>query len=332
MKALVVTRIGGPEELPDMLEIREIPEPVANEGEVLVRVEAVGVNFADVLGVKGKYPGGPQPPYVPGREFSGVVEATGEAVMGYAQHSACAERIAVSRKMVWSRPQNWDATLGAAFPVNYFTAWLALWKGGVVPEIAPADPSPIGDAKPYRALIHAAAGGVGTAGVQLGRLMEIETFGTASQDTKLERLKEFGLDHGINYKREDYEQRVMELTNGEGVDVVFDSLAGEHTAKSLRCCRFLGRVIMYGNTSGERPKFDTMAMYSKAASLHGLWLSKLSLNETLMQQALRSMTPWIDSGRLKPIVGATLPFEQTADAYRMLLERTNFGKVALTLG
>ena len=123
MKAIVVTRTGGPEELPDTLDVREIPEPVANVDEVLVRVEAVGVNFADVLGVQGRYPGGPHPPYVPGREFSGIIESTGEAVMGYTQHGACAEKIAVSRSMVWARPKNWDATLGAAFPVNYFTAW-----------------------------------------------------------------------------------------------------------------------------------------------------------------------------------------------------------------
>lgn len=326
MKALVVGKLGGPE----ALEIRDVPAPQAKAGEVLVRVRAVGVNFADVLAAMGKYPGGPQPPFISGREFAGEVEGSGERVMGYTQANAGAERIAVSPKYIWKMPQAWSFEQGAAFPVNYYTAWLVYWKAGLVDHASP-DGSPIGTTKPFRALIHAAAGGVGSAGVQLGRLMGIETFGTASDDAKLEKLKGYGLDHAINYKREDYEQRVLELTGGEGVDVVFDSLAGEHTAKSLRCCRFLGRVILYGNSSGERPKFDTMAMYAKSASAHGLWLSKLANNEALMQQAVRAMAPWLESGRLKPIIGATLKLDAAAEAHRMLIERRNFGKIVLTV-
>jgi NADPH2:quinone reductase len=327
MKAIVVTRFEGPEGL----EVREVPEPFATADQVLVKVEAVGVNFADIRSAMGLYPGGPKPPYIAGREFAGIIEATGQRVMGYTQQDACAGGIAISRNSIWPQPAAWTSIQAAAFPVNYFTAWLVYWKAGVVAGMGSPDHSPVNSRRPVRVLIHAAAGGVGTAAVQLGRLMGFETFGTASSDEKLDRLRQLGLNHAINYAREDYEQKIKELTGGEGVDVVFDSLAGEHTAKSLRCCAFLGRVVLFGSSSGERPKFDTLAMYEKSLSAHGLWLSRLSKNRPLIDRAMASMQPWIESGQLKPVIGAKFPFEAVADSFRLMLGRKNFGKVVLTV-
>lgn len=323
MKAVVVTKSSGA----DGLELGEVAAPEVKAGEVLVDVAAVGVNFADVLGAMGKYPGGPEVPYVCGREFAGVT-ASGERVMGYAQFGACAEQVAASGKLLWPWPERWSAEEAAAFPVNYFTAWMCYWKAGLIPGLG-SDGSPIGSEKPVRALIHGAAGGVGTAGVQLGKLYGFEVFGTSSSDEKLERLKPYGLTYGLNYKNEDYEARVKEITGGSGVDIVFDSLAGEHTAKSLRCCREYGRVMMYGNNSGERPRLDSGAMYARCLSVHGIWLSKLSQDSALMKKALDSMMPFIESGALKPIVCQTFPMEKTADAFRLLTERKNFGKVVV---
>ncbi len=327
MKAIVVTRFEGP----DGLELRELPDPVPTAEQVLVKVEAAGVNFADIRSAMGLYPGGPKPPYVAGREFAGVIESTGQRVMGYSQQDAFAGKIAISRNSIWPQPSTWTSIQSAAFPVNYLTAWLVYWKAGVVAGVDSPDRAPVNPRRPVRVLIHAAAGGVGTAAVQLGRLMGLETFGTASSDEKLERLRELGLNHAINYNREDYEQRIKELTDGEGIDVVFDSLACEHTGMSMGCCAFLGRVVLFGSSSGERPKFDTLAMYEKSLSAHGLWLSRLSKNSRLIDQALGSMQPWIESGQLKPVIGAKFPFEAAADSFRLLLGRKNFGKVVLTL-
>ncbi|HEX8925746.1 MAG TPA: NADPH:quinone oxidoreductase family protein, partial [Terriglobales bacterium] len=327
MKAIVVTASTGP----DGLKLQEVPDPQPrqNSSDVIVNVEAVGVNFADALGAQGRYPGGPKPPYVAGREFAGTIAETGERVMGYCQYGACAEKIAISRKALWPQFAGWSSAQSAAFPVNFLTAYLLYWKAGLTP--LPADPSPHTTAKRPRVLIHAAAGGVGTACVQLGRLLGVETFGTASSDDKLNRLKELGLNHPINYTQEDYEERVLGLTRGQGVDAVFDSLGGEHTAKSLRCCAFLGRVILFGTATGERPKFDTMALYSKGASAHGLWLSKLAENHDLINSALAAMKPWVESGDLKPVIGAKFPLASTADAYKLLLERKSFGKLVVTI-
>lgn len=324
MKALVVTRFDGP----SALQSQEVADPEVRSGQVMVHVEAVGLNFADVLASMGKYPGSPEPPFVCGREFSGTVEGTNHRVMGYTQHGACAEKIAMHPSLLFPAPPQWDAKLSAAFPVNFFTAWLAYWKAGLV-RANENDPSPTNDRAKKRVLIHAAAGGVGTAAIQIGKLLGIEMFGTASTNEKLKMAHDLGLTHGINYSHLDYEARVLELTNGEGVDAVFDSLAGEHTAKSLRCCAFLGRVILFGSASGERPKFDVMAMYSRGASVHGLWLSKLASNAALIHSAMQWMQPWIAEGQLKPVIGAEFALEEASEAFRMMQERRSYGKIVL---
>src|SRR5258708_25826581 len=125
----------------------------------------------------------------------------------------------------------------------------------------------------YRARVPGVAGGGGTAAVQIGRILGVEMYGTSSSDEKLARVKELGLQNGINYKRQDYEEVVKNLTRGEGVDAVFEMLGGEHTAKSLRCLRDFGRVIQYGTATGKPPQLDVRALYAKSASIHGLWLT-----------------------------------------------------------
>ncbi len=300
MKAVVVTRPGGPE----VLEVREMPDPKPKPGEVIVRVEAVGVNFADTMSTRGSYPGTPAPPFITGREFAGIVEATGERVMGYTQYGAAAEKIAMKPKWLWPQPAGWSSVQSAAFPVNFLTAYLAYWKAGMTADAM--EPIQWHDSHQRRVLIHAVAGGVGTAAVQIGRLLAIETYGTSSSDEKLERVKKLGLDHGINYRETDYEQRTLELTNSEGVDAVFEMLGGEHTAKSLRCCRPFGRVIIYGTATGQRHQFDTGAMMAKSLSAHGLWLSVLAQDHELTTRSLQAMQPWIEQDKLHPEIGHIL--------------------------
>jgi NADPH2:quinone reductase len=325
MKAVVVTRLGGPE----VLEVRDVPEPVAKPGEVIVRVEAVGINFADTHSTRGAYKGTPPPPFISGREFAGVVEGTEERVMGYAQLGAAAEKIAASRKMIWPQPKGWNSVQSAAFPVNFFTAYLAYWKAGITSDAI--EPVYVEGERTRRVLIHAVAGGVGTAAVQIGKILRVETYGTASSEEKLDRVNKLGLDHAINYRDVDYEARVHELTNGEGVDAVFEMLGGEHTAKSLRCCRDYGRVIVYGSATGERQRFDVGVMMARGLSAHGLWLSFLANDHALISDCLKAMQPWIEHGRLHPEIGHTLPMEQAAEAHRLMLQRANYGKIVLTV-
>jgi len=321
MKAIVISRLGGPE----ALQIRDMPDPVSGPGYELIGVQAGGLNFADVMTTQGGYPGTPKPPLVAGREFCGVRESDGRRVMGYAQWGAFAERVAVRSELLWAVPESFTVEEGAAFPVNYFTAYFAYWKAGFI-----GDPDPTAGATP-RVLIHAVAGGVGTAAVQIGKLLGIEMCGTSSSDEKLARVKTRGLQHGINYRQRDYEEAIKDLTRGEGVDAVFEMLGGEHTAKSVRCLRDFGRVIVYGNATGQKPELDTRVLYAKGASVHGLWLTYLSAKRELMNQAWKQLSSWTVQGHLHPVIGHVLPMERAVEAYQLLSEGKNFGKVILKI-
>ena len=319
MKALLITNLSGPE----ALAIQDAPEPTAKPEQTIVRVAAGGLNFADVMTTKGGYPGTPAPPFIVGREFSGIEETSGRRVMGYAQFAAFAEKTAAYPHMLWPVPDHWSDEEAAAFPVNYFTAYLAYWQAGMT--------QPPAAGRNHRVLIHAVAGGVGTAAVQIGRLLGVEMYGTSSSDEKLARVKELGLQHGINYKQRDYEETVKNLTHGEGVDAVFEMLGGEHTAKSLRCLRDFGRVIQYGTATGQQPKLDLRAMYAKSGILQGLWLSYLSQKREIMEPAWQQLSVWIAERKLTPQIGHVLPFDRAVEAYKLLEQGKNYGKVVLKI-
>ena len=317
MKAIVITRLGGPE----VLELRDVPAPAAEAGRVLVQVQAGGLNFADLMTSQGGYPGTPKPPLIAGREFAGIEEGSGRRVMGYTQWAAFAEKTTVRPELLWTVPDNWNAEQAAAFPINYFTAYFAYWEAGFLGS---------GNSG-KRVLIHAVAGGVGTAAVQMGKILGAEMFGTSSSEDKLARVRELGLQHAINYKDHDYEDVVKDLTHGEGVDAVFEMLGGEHTAKSTRCLRDFGKVIQYGTATGKQPQLDLRALYVKAASVQGLWLTYLSGKRDLMKEAWNLLSQWIAEGKLHPVVGHVLPADQAPEAYRLLGERKHFGKVVLKI-
>jgi NADPH2:quinone reductase len=319
MKALVLSSLSGIQ----ALSIKESPEPVAKAGQTVVRVSAGGLNFADIMTTKGGYPGMPAPPVIVGREFSGAEESTGRRVMGYAQWGAFAEKTCAYSNMLWPVPDHWSNEQAAAFPVNYFTAYLGYWQAGMT------SPAPAG--RTHRVLIHAVAGGVGTAAVQIGRLLGVDMYGTSSSDEKLARVKELGLQHGINYKRHDYEESVKNLTRGEGVDAVFEMLGGEHTAKSLRCLRDFGKVIQYGTATGTQPKLDVRALYAKSASVQGLWLTYLSQKSEIIGPAWGHLSKWIQDGKLSPQIGHVFDFEQAVEAYKLLEEGKNYGKLILKI-
>jgi NADPH2:quinone reductase len=319
MKALVVTRFGGPE----VLELQQVPDAHPAPEQVLVKVEAGGLNFADLMTTQGGYATTPKPPLIAGREFAGREltrdNASGRRVMGYTQWAAFAEKTVAHRNLVWLVPENWTSEQGAAFPVNFFTAYFAYWKAGLLNQSG------------ARVLIHAVAGGVGTAAVQIGKILGIEMYGTSSSEDKLARVRELGLQHGINYKQQDYAEAIRALTNGEGVDAVFEMLGGEHVAKSVKCVRDFGRVIVYGAATGETPQLDTRLLYAKGASVHGLWLSYLSANRPLMESAWKQLSEWVAAGKLKPVIGKIFPLDEARAAYTLMQQGKNYGKIVLKI-
>ncbi len=323
MKALVITRFGGPE----VLELQQVPDAHPTPEQRLVKVEAGGLNFDDLMTTHGGYAGTPKPPLTAGREFSGVElaangETTRRRVMGYTQWAAFAEKTVVNRNLLWPVPENWTAEQAAAFPVNFFTAYFAYWKAGLLVRE---------NAQPARVLIHAVAGGVGTAAVQIGKILGVEMYGTSSSDDKLAKVRELGLHHGINYKQRDYVEAIKELTQGEGVDAVFEMLGGEHVAKSVRCVRDFGRVIVYGAATGQTPQLDTRLLYAKGASVHGLWLCYLSANRPLLETAWKQLSEWLAAGKLNPVIGKVYTLEHAREAYTLLQEGKNYGKIVLKI-
>jgi NADPH:quinone reductase len=319
MKALTITALTGIE----ALKVADVPEPTAQPGQQMIRVHAGGMNFADLMTTKGGYPGMPEPPVVVGREFAGVEEGSGRRVMGYIQWGAFAEKVAAYPSLLWPTPDAWSDEEGAAFPVNFFTAYLGYWQAGMT------QPAPAG--KTHRVLIHAVAGGVGTAAVQIGKLLGVEMYGTSSSEEKLSRVKALGLQHAINYKQHDYEEVVKNLTHGEGVDAVFEMLGGDHTAKSLRCLRDFGKVIQYGSATGKPPKLDVRAMYAKSGSVQGLWLTYLSRKAEIMDPAWRKLSEWIAAGKLKPQISQVFPLDRATEAYGLLEDGKNYGKLVLKI-
>jgi NADPH:quinone reductase len=315
MKALVITRFGGPE----VLEWQTVPDAQAGQDQIPIKVEAGGLNFADLLTARGGYPNTPKPPLIAGREFAGL-DPSGQRMMGYAQWAAFAEQTAAYRPLIWPVPAGWTAEQGAAFPVNFFTAYFAFWKAGLIDK-------PAGT----RVLIHAVAGGVGTAAVQIGKILGVEMYGTSSSEEKLARVRELGLQHGINYKQKDYVEAITNLTRGEGVDAVFEMLGGEHVAKSIRCLRDFGRVIVYGAATGEAPQLDTRLLYAKGGSVHGLWLTYLSQNRTLMEEAWKRLSEWLVAGKLQPVIGKVFSSDEARAAYTLMQEGKNYGKVVLRI-
>jgi NADPH:quinone reductase len=319
MKALLITKLAGPE----ALAIQDTAEPSPKPGQEIIRVTVGGLNFADLMTTQGGYPGTPAPPIIAGREFAGVEVSGGRRVMGYIQWGAFAEKVAAYSNTLWPVPEHWTDEQAAAFPVNYFTAYLAYWQAGMT--LAPAA------GRTHRVLIHAVAGGVGTAAVQIGKILGIEMYGTSSSDEKLARVRELGLQLGINYKQHDYEEAVKNLTHGEGVDAVFEMLGGEHTAKSTRCLRDFGRVIQYGTATGKQPQLDVRALYAKSASIQGLWLTYLSQKREIMEPAWKQLSEWIAQRKLTPVIGQVFPFDRAVEAYKLLQEGKNYGKFVLNI-
>jgi NADPH:quinone reductase len=318
MRALVIPRFGGPE----VLELQTVPDAHVGPDQVLIKVEAGGLNFADLMTTQGGYAGTPKPPLIAGREFAGL-DPSGRRVMGYTQWAAFAEQTAAQRALLWPVPANWSAEQAAAFPVNFFTAYFAYWKAGLIN---------LDKDKPGASvLIHAVAGGVGTAAVQIGKILGIEMYGTSSSEEKLARVRELGLQHGINYKQKDYVEAIKEQTQGKGVDAVFEMLGGEHVAKSVKSVGNFGRVIVYGAATGESPTLDTRVLYAKGASVHGLWLTYLSQNRELMESAWRQLSEWIAAGKLKPVIGQVFPLAEARAAYSLLQQGKNYGKIVLKI-
>jgi NADPH:quinone reductase-like Zn-dependent oxidoreductase len=342
VRAVVLTGHGGPE----VLEVEERPDPEVGPGEVRIAVKAAGINFADTLARVGLYPDAPKPPCVLGYEVAGDVESVGEGVTEHevgdrvvagTRFGGQASLVSVPAGQVLPLAKRLSYEQGAAIPVNYTTAYCGLVVMGGLKE---------GE----RALIHAAAGGVGTAAVQIARMLGAEVFGTASA-SKHEAIRDLGVTHAIDYRNQDFEEEVNRITGGKGIDLAFDAQGPRSFRKDYRLLRPGGRLVMYGlaeASEGEgrsipkligslarmplatMPWWKSLQVMSENKGVFGLNMLAWWDREGSVERITGPLVERIEEGGLEPIVAESFPFERAGDAHRFIAERKNIGKVVLT--
>lgn len=337
MKAVFVTRYGPPE----VLEIREIPLPVPSAGEVLVRVKTIGLNFAEVFGRLGVYPGVLKPPFVPGIECSGFIEAVGSGVKGFrkgdrvmvfAKQGAYAEYVCTQAAYVRKLPRSVSFDVGASLSVTYLSAYHGL--------ITLANMR-----KGEKILVHAGAGGVGTAAIQIAKHLGGEVFATVGSDRKKIVAKREGADHVINYADEDFSTYIRKQTDGYGIDVVLDSVAGSVFQRGWRLLAPMGRYVVYGfaAVTGTRginklrafeqmmrmPWIIPTSLPSKNVSLMGFNLYFLTHKLEYLQEAAQTIISWYGRKIIRPVLGEKFPLDKIVEAHRFLQSRKSVGKVLI---
>jgi NADPH2:quinone reductase len=319
MKAVRVHEVGGP----DVLRYEEIPLPSPGPGQALVKVEAIGLNFIDCYFRAGLYKAAL--PFIPGMEAAGTVTATAPDVtevrigdrVAYAPHiGAYAEYAAVPADRLVKLPAGLDSRSGAA----------AMLQGMTAHYLATSTyPLKKGDT----ALVHAAAGGVGLLLIQIAKMRGARVFGTVSTKEKAALAKEAGADEVILYTEQDFEAEVMRLTNGKGVNVVYDSVAKTTFDKSLNCVGVRGVLALFGQSSGPVPPLDPARLAKNAVFLTRPGLAQYTTTRAELLQRAGDLFDWIASGKLKLRISQTLPLKDAAEAHRLLEGRKTTGKVLL---
>ncbi|QFU76440.1 NADPH:quinone oxidoreductase family protein [Halioglobus maricola] len=324
MKAVVCKELG----LPDKLSLEmDWPEPTPGEHEILVDVKAAGLNFPDVLMIQGKYQMQPEMPFIPGGECAGVVREVGESVTRYkpgdkvivaAGIGAFSEVAVVHELGAFPVPENLSFEQAAGVCITYFTSYYALKQRA---EIKAGE----------TLLVLGAAGGVGSTAVELGKLMGAKVIAAASSDEKLELCKQLGADELINYSEVDLKTAVKELTDGKGVDVVYDPVGGDYSEPAVRSMAWNGRYLVIGFASGPIPSIPLNLTLLKGCSIVGVFWGRFSGEDPGIQmENTKELWALFEEGKLNPVVTDCFPLEQYEDAFNCLIDRKARGKVILT--
>lgn len=336
MKAYLLKNTGSSQ----VLKIHQVPEPTPKSNEVKVKVQSIGLNYAEVLSRRGQYRWAPRRPYIPGMEaFGEVVEVgsevtrvqVGETVIVGAQYGNYAEFTVGPEHLIFKSIDGFSGEENAALLVNYMTAWVALQKMGRV-------------VKSDKVLIHAAAGGVGTAAVQMAKAMGCEVFGTASQNYKLDLIKKLGADHSINYARDDFYKYVKEQAGG--VDFVLEVVGGEVYKKSIDLLNPFGRLVVIGfasisfkkwnpltwwQTWRDAPKVDVLKMAMGSYGVMGSHIGYLTANEKIAREEWEKMKEFIQMKEIKPVIGKSFSFDELPEAHDYMESRASVGKILVNL-
>jgi NADPH2:quinone reductase len=324
VKALVCRQFGPPE----ALTVEELPSPEAAAGQVVVSVKAASLNFPDTLIIQDKYQIKPSLPFTPGSEMAGVVKEVGEGVtrlkpgervLGVIGYGAFAQECVAPEARLVAIPSGMDFDTAAAFLLTYGTAHHALRHRAR---------SRSGESL----LVLGAAGGVGLAAVEIGKVLGLRVIACASSDEKLAVCREHGADETINYDREDMRARIKEITVGNGVDLIYDAVGGVYTEAALRSSAWRARLLVIGFAAGEVPRIALnlpLLMERDIVGIHwGAWVPRAAEEFALAMQELGA---WFREGRIRPYISRTYPLSQVSEAMRAMLERRVTGKVVIAV-
>lgn len=325
MKALIVSAFGGP----DVLKMTEQEVPAPGAGQIRIRVHATSVNFADVIARQGRYHNGGQPPFVPGLDVAGVVDALGEGVSKF----AVGQRVVAfpnggsykaftlaDTALTYAIPDTLDWETAATMLTVSVTSYELLTK---VTHLATGE----------NVLVHAAAGGIGTVALQLAKHLGAgHVIGTVGSEAKISVAKQFGADTVVNYSGGTFADAVMQATDGHGVDVILDSVAGEGFAENLRCLAHFGRVAAFGSATGQAGQVATTDLHGSCRSVRGY---SMGTTRRLRPESLRASAEAVitlaAAGQLKVPICASFPLEDAPSAHQMMERRASTGKILLTL-
>jgi NADPH2:quinone reductase len=310
---------------PDVLKYEDEEMPKPDKGQVLVKIEAVGINYADTMRRRNNYLENTPVPCILGGEIAGTVAELGEGVtnvevgarvlglanMGYAQYCVLPAR------QVFPIPDFLSFEQAVTLPVQGMTAYDILKVSG---QLKPGE----------SVLVHAAAGGVGIYSVQLAKLMGAgKVIATASTDAKLELAKSLGADELVNYSDPEWYKKVKDLTDGKGADVILEMVGGEVTNQNLKCLATFGRMVVFGAASRQIPSINPMQLMYKNHAVIGYWLVNTITRPAMFAQGLQELLGWIAEGKLKMIVEHTYPLSETAKAHTEMEGRQTVGKLVL---
>jgi NADPH2:quinone reductase len=321
MKAIVFTEVGGPE----VMKLSDAPKPEVRPGMVLMKVHAIGINFADTRFRQGTYVVKPKLPDTPGMEAAGVVEAVGEGVTGFTPGmrvaaftvKSYAEYCQAPAPMVIPLPDTVSFEEGAAFPIQVMTAYHMLHTADTT-----------GPGKTV--LVHSAAGGVGIVAVQLAKAAGARVFGTVSSDAKTALVKAHGADAVINYETQKFADEVLKLTDGRGADLILDAVGKPTFEEGLRCLALFGHLILYGRAGGPTDPLNVATLSAKSQKVSGFMVPAVTRNFPEKTRAsAEHCFALMREGKLKLHIGKTFPLAQAAAAHRYLESRQSTGKLVL---
>ena len=336
MKSVILTKYGAPE----VLKVKEFKDPEPLNNQVRIKVHYAGINFAEIMARMKLYPGGPKPGSVLGGEVSGVIDkigkdvkglSIGDKVMGLTLSGSYSSQTCIDADSIISLPDNFKLDEAAAFPVTYITAYMMMFDLGNLQ-----------DRDTF--LIHGAGGGVGTAAIQLAKTKNIKIIGAASS-WKHDKLIKMGVDKCIDYNTDNIKKKIMDFTNGKGVDLVIDPIGAKNWKLSYQVLAKMGKLIIYGDQNlvkGDKlkpivaikemysmPKYRPMDLMANNKAVMGYHLGRFKGYEWKVKRSIRNLLKLVNENNLHPVIDSKFSFEDAPKAHRHIQDRKNFGKVLL---